>query len=99
MWHTRAMTEPPIGRPAATSARITLLVRAGCHLCEYARESVSRVAAETGVDWVEIDIDTDAELARDYADRIPVVLVDGREHDYFRVDEQRLTRALAGVAS
>jgi glutaredoxin len=76
------------------SARITLLTRPGCHLCEYAREAVARVCAATGVSWVEESVESDPELEREYGDRVPVVLLDGREHDYFRVDEDRLTRAV-----
>jgi glutaredoxin len=76
------------------SARITLLTRPGCHLCEYAREAVARVGAATGVSWVEASVESDPELEREYGDRVPVVLLDGREHDYFRVDEDRLTRAV-----
>jgi glutaredoxin len=78
------------------SARITLLSRPTCHLCEYAREAVDRVSAATGVSWVEVSVDSDPELEREYGDRVPVVLLDGREHDYFRVDEDRLTRAVLG---
>ena len=74
--------------------RITLLTRSGCHLCEFAREAVARVQARTGAGWVEVDVESDPELERDYGGRVPVVLLDGREHDYFRVDEPRLLRAL-----
>lgn len=81
---------------APPPARITLLVRAECHLCQYAREALTRVRAATGVSWLEIDVDSDPELEREYGGRVPVVLLDGREHDYFRVDEQRLVRALRG---
>jgi glutaredoxin len=77
------------------SARIMLLTRPGCHLCEPAREAVARVHADTGAPWVEIDVESDPELERDYGGRVPVVLLDGREHDYFRVDEERLRRDLA----
>ena len=77
------------------SVRITLLTRPGCHLCEPAREAVARVHADTGARWVEVDVESDPELERDYGGRVPVVLLDGREHDYFRVDEERLRRDLA----
>jgi glutaredoxin len=76
------------------SARITLLTRPGCHLCDFAREALARVRADTGVDWVEVNVASDPELERDYGSRIPVVLLDGVEHDYFRVDEERLRRDL-----
>jgi glutaredoxin len=80
------------------AVRITLLTRSGCHLCEFAREAVARVHAVTGAGWVEVDVDTDPELQRDYGGRVPVVLLDGAEHDYFRVDEERLRRALGSSA-
>jgi glutaredoxin len=72
-----------------------LLTRPGCHLCEYAREAVARVHAAAGASWVEVNVESDPELERDYGGRVPVVLLDGREHDYFRVDEERLLRDLA----
>jgi glutaredoxin len=75
--------------------RITLIGKAGCHLCDAARETVAKVAAELGVGWVEYDINDDARLKEDYWDTIPVTLVDGRAHDFWRVDESRLRAALA----
>ncbi len=77
-----------------TAARITLLSRPGCHLCDDAREVIARVAADLGVGWEERDITVSPEYLRDYADMIPVTLVDGLQHDFWRVDEQRLRYAL-----
>jgi hypothetical protein len=57
---------------------------------------MDRVAAATGETWVEIDVDADVELEREYGDRVPVVLLDGKEHGYWRVEEERLLRDLAG---
>lgn len=74
--------------------RITLLTRVDCHLCEFAREALARVRDATDEPWLEVDVDSDPELAQEYGDRVPVVLLDGREHDYFRVDEERLLRDL-----
>jgi hypothetical protein len=48
------------------------------------------------VQWREVDVDGDDELAMEYGDRLPVVLLDGREHGYWRVEEQRLIRDLRG---
>jgi hypothetical protein len=81
---------------AMPEPRLTLLTRPGCHLCEVAREALGRVAAATGERWVEIDVTGDLELERDYGDRLPVVLLDGREHGYWRVEEDRLLRDLTG---
>ncbi len=74
--------------------RVVLLGRPGCHLCEEAREVVERVAADLGVTWEERSIDDDPELLERYAEQIPVTLVDGRQHDFWRVDERRLRDAL-----
>jgi glutaredoxin len=76
-------------------ARVTLYSKAGCHLCDEARTVVSRVCADLGVEWVEVDITSDEELFRRWWEQIPVTLVDGKRHDFWRVDEQRLRAALA----
>lgn len=76
-------------------ARVVLLGRARCHLCDEAREVVARVAGDLRLHWVERDVDEDPELAREYSDLVPVVLVDGEQHAYWRVEEQRLRDALA----
>lgn len=78
-----------------TTPRITLLGRPGCHLCDAAREVVRRVADDTGAGWVEISVDDDPELLAHYSEQVPVTLVDGERHDYWRVDEARLRAALA----
>ncbi|WP_300606543.1 glutaredoxin family protein [Trebonia sp.] len=76
--------------------RITLLSRPGCHLCDDARAVVDRVAADLGVAWEERDITRSADDMRAYWDRIPVTLVDGVQHDFWRVSEDRLRAALTG---
>jgi hypothetical protein len=88
----------PIGPVDASPApvRITVLTRVGCHLCAEALIAVARVAAGEGVGWVELDVDADPARADEYGDRVPVIMVDGREHGYWRVEEERLRRALAG---
>lgn len=73
---------------------VLLIGRPGCHLCDDAREVVSRVCRELGVPWSERSVTDDPELERAYAEMIPVTLVDGVQHDYFRVDESRLRKAL-----
>lgn len=74
--------------------RVTLLTRPGCHLCDTARDVVRQVSGELGVGWVEQTIDDDATLRERYAEEIPVVLVDGVQHAYWRVDADRLRSAL-----
>jgi hypothetical protein len=76
--------------------RLVLITRVGCHLCDVAKEAMDRVAAATGESWHEVDVDGDPDLRDEYSDRVPVVLLDGREHGYWRVEEDRLRRDLAG---
>jgi glutaredoxin len=73
---------------------ITLLSRAGCHLCDDAREVIARVAAELDVPWEELDITTSDSHLRQYWDQIPVTLIDGVQHDFWHVSEERLRAAL-----
>lgn len=80
---------------ARPAPRLALVTRAGCHLCDVAREALARVAQTSGERWVEIDIAGDLDLEREYGDRIPVVLLDGAEHGYWRVEEERLLGDLA----
>ncbi|MEV4889158.1 glutaredoxin family protein [Nonomuraea sp. NPDC055795] len=75
---------------------ITLYGRQGCHLCDDARAVIAKVAAELGIRWTEVDIDSSAELREKYNDMIPVTLVDGVQHDFWRVSEERLRAALGG---
>jgi hypothetical protein len=73
---------------------ITLLSRPGCHLCDDARAVISRVAAKLDMSWDERDITASpGDLAR-YSEMIPVTLIDGVQHDFWRVSEKRLRAAL-----
>jgi hypothetical protein len=55
---------------------------------------VSAVCGELGVGWEERSILDDPGLYDEYWEKIPVILIDGRIHDYWRVDPGRLRRAL-----
>jgi hypothetical protein len=83
------------GSPLASAAdRVLLLSRPGCHLCDEARTVIDRVTAELRVTWAERDITgSPADLA-EYSDMIPVTFVDGVQHDFWRVSEERLRAAL-----
>jgi hypothetical protein len=75
--------------------RITLVGKPDCHLCEDARAVIAAVCAETGEEFVELSIFDDPELADLYWEQIPVTLVDGTQHDFWRVDPVRLRAALS----
>ena len=80
---------------ATPAARVTLYSRPGCHLCDDARAVIERVCADVGTAYVEVSIDDDPALQERFGEEIPVTFVDGRQHDFWRVDEQRLRAALA----
>jgi glutaredoxin len=80
---------------AADDHELTLLVRAGCGLCGPAKAALARVHAATGVPWSVVDVATDRELEREYGDRLPVILLDGAEHGYWKVQVDRLLQDLA----
>ena len=71
------------------TTRVTLISRDGCHLCEQAEAALDRILPGG---WTRVDVESSAELERDYGDRVPVVLLDGAEHGYWRVEEARLLR-------
>ena len=74
---------------------VTLLGKPGCHLCDDARAVVLGVLAQhPEVPFEEKSILDDPELLDAYAEEIPVVLIDGRVHTIWRVDEDRLRAAL-----
>jgi glutaredoxin len=80
------------------SARVTLYGKPGCHLCEDARAVVEQVCGELGETFEEVDITSGPgaeQLTRAYGEEIPVTFVDGRQHDFWRVDPARLRAALA----
>lgn len=78
----------------ATSPRVELLTREGCHLCEAAHETVAAVAERLGVEWAERRIDDDPELVARHGEEIPVLLIDGVPRDFWVIDPARLERLL-----
>lgn len=77
------------------TVRLTLITRDRCHLCDVAKDAIARVAEATGEQWREVDVDSDPQLQAEYWERVPVILLDGKEHGYWRVEEERLLRDLA----
>ncbi len=76
-------------------ARVVLIGKPDCHLCESARATIAEVCKEMNVEWTELSILDDPTLAAQYFELIPVTLVDGKTHDQWRVNPDRLRRALS----
>lgn len=74
---------------------VTLLGKPGCHLCDDARAVVAEVLADySSVKFDELSILDDEALHEKYVEEIPVVLIDGKVHNIWRVDADRLRAAL-----
>ena len=84
-----------------TTIDLTLIGKSGCHLCDEARVTVNAVvgafrAEYTGVarhiqvNLVEHDILVDEELWNKYSEEVPVLLINGKIHNYWRIDPVRL---------
>jgi glutaredoxin len=84
----------PADQDVGDERRITLLGRPGCHLCDEARAVIARVSADLGVRWEERDITQSTDELREYWDKIPVTFVNGVQHDFWSVREDRLRAAL-----
>jgi glutaredoxin len=79
----------------AADHQVTLVTRSGCHLCEEAEALLRRLRREVGFGYAEIDVDADPARQAEYSDRVPVILIDGREHGYWRVEEERFRAAVS----
>lgn len=87
-----------------STVHLTLIGKPGCHLCDDARDVVQNVVgslagapAAPEVVFEERSILDDAELHEKYVEDIPVVLINGKVHNYWRIDPERLRTALLGV--
>ena len=76
---------------------IELFGKAGCCLCDEARETVEAVRQTHRFDLTEVDISLDPVLYRRYGERIPVLTINGEEAFEFRVDAEALRERLDRV--
>jgi len=78
----------------AADHEVILVTRTGCHLCQDAELVLRRLHGELGFEYRELDVDADPARRAEYSDRVPVILLDGKEHGYWRVEPARLRKAL-----
>ena len=78
---------------------VTLYGKAGCCLCDEARDVLSAVRAERLFELEQVDVSLDPALDRLYGERIPVVAVDGEELFEYHVDAAELRRRLGTLGS
>jgi len=76
--------------------RVVLYSRAGCHLCDTARDVLLAERSRSPFELVEVDVAGDDLLEREYGIRIPVVEIDGRERFEYEVDPAELLAIVRG---
>ena len=76
------------------NTKVVIYSRVNCHLCEEAEKNVREVMAYTPFDLEVVYINGDQELEKLYGEEVPVTLINGAKHDYFRVDKKRFSEAI-----
>ena len=74
--------------------KVTVYSRTGCHLCEIAIDLINSVKGSDNFSLEIKLIDNDSELQKEYGEQVPVILIDEKVHDYWRVDFIRFTKAI-----
>ncbi|NDD07629.1 MAG: glutaredoxin family protein [Actinobacteria bacterium] len=75
-------------------AKVVIFSRQNCHLCHEAEKIVREVLSEISFDLEVVNIDGNAELESLYGEEVPVTMINGAKHDYFRVDKKRFSEAV-----
>ncbi|MFM6971324.1 MAG: glutaredoxin family protein [Rhodoluna sp.] len=85
---------------------LTLIGKPGCHLCDDARVAIDEVLIDVRAKSPACEIIINeqnildhAELAKKYSEEIPVLLIDGKMHNYWHIDKDRLRAALDALIS
>ena len=73
---------------------VTVYSRKNCHLCDVAVEKLETVKVELNFEIEKIYIDGETELTNKYGEEVPVIHIDGKHHDIFRVDLERFRSSL-----
>jgi len=74
--------------------RVIIYSRKNCHLCEVAKEVVESARSEAEFELEVVFIDGNLELEKIYGEEVPVTMINGKRHDYFKVDRARFIEAV-----
>ena len=74
--------------------KVTVISRTGCHLCEIAIDKINLVKDQLKFELEIKIIDDLPELEQEYGEQVPVIMIDDKIHDYWRVDIERFTKAI-----
>ena len=78
-------------------AELTLITRQGCHLCEEASNDLARLVARFSALYPDkpyvvevLDVDSDSALQSKYSEEVPVLLLNGKQVSFFKIDVDRV---------
>ncbi|MGH9782623.1 MAG: glutaredoxin family protein [Terriglobia bacterium] len=79
---------------SASLPEVVLYTRAGCHLCEEAKEQIRSAQTDTPFAFREVDIDLDPELRARFNEEVPVIFIDGKKAFKYRLDLRAFRKRL-----
>ena len=77
--------------------QVQIYSRHGCHLCDDALSTLENLQKELNFQIQKIFIDGDPDLEARYGDLVPVIQIDHKQHDFFRVDPERFRKAITAI--
>jgi glutaredoxin len=85
---------------ATAAVPVTVYTRENCTLCDAARATIEETAADldVAIDLEMVDVDEDPELAEEYGERVPYVLINGHPAFKYEVDERDLRLKLLAAS-
>ena len=73
---------------------VTVYSRSGCHLCEIAIDRIKSIKSDYEFNLEILLIDNNDELEKEFGEQVPVIMIDNKIHDYWKVDLERFTNAI-----
>ncbi len=73
--------------------RVTFYTKAGCHLCDEARDMLDDIAAKSDFELTEVDIRSNSRLFEEYRYRIPVIIINDKTILEGRIEFSDLAKA------
>ena len=73
---------------------VTVYSRSGCHPCEITIDRIKSIKPDYEFNLEVLLIDNDNELEKEFGEQVPVIMIDNKIHDYWKVDLERFTNAI-----
>ena len=78
---------------------ITVYTRHGCHLCEEVEAMLAQFTQRYALQITTVDVDAQPELVEKHGERVPVVVINGKERFFGKVQAPLLQRVLQAEAN